>query len=229
MDVCLKVLIYLFYLYSTFQKKVTKCFTEYPKKERNIQPYLHSDMTKKSQGTLHVEQVQTALMMPVVPIESKHWGGILAWQGSLSDPCQAHNQGWLVSRQNQRLGGHQNTPLCSTGYILHVILVSISVTIYIIFNSSGLIFSKINYCFSFLSASPSLQTCAHWRKKVGCIFLPFPQGGQSAESLNAPLPPSASDNSSVFSGADDANMDLEHSPSCQTTSRSDVRLYGLCC
>lgn len=110
---------FLFILFvQHLSKESHKVLYRISKKERNIQPYLHSDITKKSQGTLHVEQVQTALMMPVVPIESKHWGGIVSWQGSLSDPCQAHNQGWVVSRQNQRLGGHQNTPLCSTSYIL---------------------------------------------------------------------------------------------------------------
>lgn len=39
----------------------------------------------------------------------------------------------------------------------------------------------------------------------------------------------ASDHFSVLSGADDANMGLEHSPLCQTTVHSDAWLYGLCC
>lgn len=126
------------------------------------------------------------------------------------------------------------------------ILLSISVTIYIIFNSPGLIrnilFSLLmkpiqhfpkSIIVSHLSLhlQDMMESCSNvclLKKKVGCIFLPFPRGRSKCRFTQWSLP-SASDNSSVLSGADDANMELEHSPPCQTTSHSDVQLYGLCC
>ncbi len=75
----------------------------------------------------------------------------------------------------------------------------------------------------------SRQMCATTGEKKSAAFFFCPFHGEVKVQSHTHNSATGGDNFSALSGADDANMGLEHSPLCHTTVHCAAWLYGLCC